>query len=224
MPKRVRQKHTLIVLIVIFLILVGVLLERLDLPVASSTLSLRKHVAAYGVFAPLIYIAIMTLAIVIVPLPDFIPGLAAGLLFPWYLATVYTLIADFLGSSIAFYLARIFGRPFVVRLVREKELAELDQLAMRLGGKTIFILRLIPGFNFDLIAYVAGLTPIRYSIFILATLVGVLPRRLGTYLIVDKGIIVDPVVLFMGILVSMIITPIGVYWLWKGRAPLDSHS
>lgn len=217
--QKARQQTALLAVVIIALVGLGFFIERLDLPVAESASSLREMIASFGLFAPLAYILIMTVSIIIVPIPDFIPGLAAGVLFPWHLATIYTLIADFLGSSIAFYLGRRFGRPLVERLVRDRELRLIDHYATNLGGKTIFLLRLIPGFNFDLVAYIAGFTPISYSIFITATLLGVLPRRLGTYFLIDKSVFFDPALLPIGVLLSTIFVPIGLYW-WVKRKKL----
>ncbi len=205
----------LIVLLIAGLIILAVFVDRLHLPFAQTATSVREYITGFGIFAPAIYILLMTGAIIVVPVPDFVIGLAGAILFPWYLATLYTLIADFIGSTIVFYVARIFGRPLVIRMVREKDLNKLDSLASRLGGKTVFFLRLIPGFNFDLIGYLAGMTTMDYKIYIIATMLGIVPRRVGTYYIVDKGILVDPVFIFLGILLSMILAPLVIYWLWK---------
>lgn len=188
-----------------------------DINLTIPTDSLRHWIASFGLLAPIIYILLMVLAIVIVPIPDFIIGLAAGVLFPWYLASLYTLIADFLGSTLTFCLARWFGRPLVVRFVKERELRFIDTYTKKLGPQTIFILRLVPGFNFDLVGYFAGLTPISFTAYILPTMIGILPRRIGTYYLIDKNITVHPLLILIGVLISMVVTPAIAYWWWRRR-------
>lgn len=203
--------------LMVVLIVAAFLLDRYNISLFTNTMAVRIWVASFGLLAPLAYIFLMTFAIVVAPIPDFVIGLAAAFLFPWYLASLYTLIGDFLGSSIVFFLARTFGRPLVVHLIKEEHVASINTLTQKLGTKTIFILRLVPGFNFDLIGYAAGLTPIGYRPYILATMLGILPRRIATYYLIDQSIRIDPLLVLVGILLSMVIVPVLAYWLWQWR-------
>lgn len=207
----------LLVVIILALIVAAFLIEHYDISVLTNTQVIREWIQSFGLWAPMVYIALMTLAIVVVPIPDFVIGLAAGILFPWYVASLYTLIADFLGSSITFFIARRFGRPMVERFVKKEQLHDMDALSLHFGTKTIFLIRLVPGFNFDLVGYLVGLTPLSYQKYIVATMIGILPRRIGTYYLIDHSMHIGPLFILVGILFSMVIVPILFFWMWKKR-------
>lgn len=212
--------QAVLTVVVVALIAAFLLVEHFDIEVFSGAQGVRLWIESFGLWAPLAYIALMTLAIIIVPIPDFIIGLAAGLIFPWYLAASYTLIADFLGSSITFFLGRRFGRPMVQHFIKEDQLEQFDELASNLGLPTIFIMRLIPGFNFDLVGYASGLTPIAYMPYMVVTLLGILPRRIGTYYFINESLQVNPLLVLIGVVLSMIIVPALAYVIWQKKRAL----
>lgn len=212
-PGEIASRRVILISI-IALILGFIFFDHFDFQIFTNTDSVRQWISGFGPVAPVIYILLMALAIVIVPIPDFVIGLAAAFLFPWYLAGVYTLIADFIGSTITYYLARWYGRPMVVRFVKNEQLVLLDELLRKNGLWIIFVMRLIPGFNFDLIGYGTGLTSISYGGYILVTMLGILPRRFGTYFLLEQSIRIHPMVMLAGIILSMLFVPVIAYWLW----------
>ncbi len=51
----------------------------------------------------------------------------------------------------------------------------MDQLAEQMGGRAVFLMRLLPAFNFDWVSYAAGLTSMSVRTFAAATFLGMLP-------------------------------------------------
>ncbi len=121
----------------------------------------------------LIYIGLQIVQIVISVIPGQIVQIAGGYLFGFWIAALLSLIGVGLGSTIAFYIARIFGQKPVRLLAGEKA---LDQCSKVLDSQTsyriFFFLYLLPGFPKDVLAYFAGLSRMKLRSFLpMATLV-----------------------------------------------------
>jgi len=148
---------------------------------------LRNYIGDFGYLAPFIYILCFTiLPIAFFPVP--ILALAAGLLFGFLPGTIYTLIGAVLNSAIMFLMAKVLAKDAVTNLLQRK-LPEnwssfLFNLDEKRGFGIIFILRLIPAMPYNLINYGAGLTSIKFSSYMLATILGILP---GTLVFLNIG-------------------------------------
>jgi uncharacterized membrane protein YdjX (TVP38/TMEM64 family) len=74
----------------------------------------------------------------------------------------------------AFYVARLAGRRHLPRLIGRKAADRVDHLADTIGGRIIFVARLVPVVNFDIISFAAGLTAVSFRAFFIATFFGTL--------------------------------------------------
>lgn len=138
--------------------------------------ALRAWVDGYGVAAPAAFVAIQVLQVVIFAIPGEVPQVAAGYLFGIPFGIVLTLAGAALGAAIAFLLSRVLGRPFLHAIVSESRSTQVEELiASPRGVATLFLLYLIPGIPKDVLCYVAGIGPIRLSVFLLASTAGRLP-------------------------------------------------
>ncbi len=171
-----------------------------------------------GVWAPLAYIALMVVAVVVSPVPSVPLDVAAGLAFGWFWGVVYTLVGAELGALIAFGLARRLGRPWLARRLSRPAMARIDELTARRGVKAILLMRLLPVFNFDWVSYGAGLTPIGVVPFALATFVGMIPPVIA---IVAVGAAIPTNPTFAGVifavLVLAVLLPLIAPWLPRPR-------
>lgn len=138
----------------------------------------RKFVLGFGVSAPLIFILLQILQVLIAPVPGQTGGLLGGYLFGAVKGTIYTTIGIILGTSIAIALSRRFGRPFVKKIIDKDTLKRFDGLSEEKGTFTLFLIYLLPALPDDTVSFIAGLTeiPIRKLIFI--SFVGRLPGLL----------------------------------------------
>lgn len=144
--------------------------------------SVKTFVLSFGPLAPLIYILLFTL----VPLtlfPDAVLAIASGTIFGVFWGSIYTMIGAACGATLSFFLARFFGRDLVMKLIRHRAEQFQDGIE-RQGFFVILIMRLIPLIPFDIISYGAGLSKIRYSDFLLGTLLGIVP---GVLIYVNLG-------------------------------------
>lgn len=128
----------------------------------------------FGVAAPLVFMSVMAVAIVISPIPSLPLDIAAGLLFGPYLGTLYAATGALGGAVISFLLARLLGRQFIERFLKG-HINFCTHCSNKLLLKIVFVSRLIPVVSFDIISYGAGLTKMSLGAFSLATFFGMLP-------------------------------------------------
>ncbi len=80
-----------------------------------------------------------------------------------------------IGSYIAFFLSRKFGRPFVEKFVRKETLKKFDHFSLETGVSALFIVYLLPALPDDAICYIAGLTNIKMKNLMVISTIGRLP-------------------------------------------------
>ncbi|GAA0779822.1 TVP38/TMEM64 family protein [Clostridium subterminale] len=170
---------------------------------------LRNYIGDFGYLAPFIYILCFTiLPIAFFPVP--ILALAAGLLFGFLPGTIYTLIGAVLNSAIMFLMAKVLAKEAVTNLLQRKLpenwnsfLFDLDE---KKGFGIIFILRLIPAMPYNLINYGAGLTSIKFSSYMLATILGILPGTLVFLNIGNQALNIHSPAFIVSIILLMLLT------------------
>jgi uncharacterized membrane protein YdjX (TVP38/TMEM64 family) len=143
----------------------------------------RAFVEGLGAVGPLVFGAVYAAAVV-----AFVPGsaltLAAGAIFGLGTGAVTVFLAAVVGSSAAFLIARYLARSAVeARLAANPKFAAIDRAIGQEGRKIAFLLRLSPAIPFTLLNYALGLTRVRFSDALLASL-GMIP---GTLLYVYLG-------------------------------------
>ena len=136
--------------------------------------ALRQFIVGLGVAGPLAVIGLMTLAILVSPIPSAPIALAAGAAYGHTWGTAYIVLGAELGALAAFGLARLLGQDVVHRWFGDR----LPHTRLRSQGALmaiVFASRLLPFISFDVVSYAAGLTTLTLWRFALATLAGILP-------------------------------------------------
>lgn len=140
--------------------------------------SVRQAALHLGSGGPLLIIALMTLAIVMSPIPSAPIALAAGAVYGHYWGTAYVAVGSLAGALIAFSVSRFLGYNFVQSwLGSNPSPGMLSRFMKSQNGlmAAVFATRLMPFLSFDIISYAAGLTPLTVWRFVLATLLGIIP-------------------------------------------------
>lgn len=138
---------------------------------------LRQTIQALGPVGPIAVVGLLALAIVMSPIPSAPIGMAAGAAYGPVWGTALTIAGAVLGAVIAFAISRFFAYDAVRRweAVRQPlEWLEKDRSQTWLMA-VVFLSRLLPFLSFDAISYAAGLTPLAFWRFAVATLAGVAP-------------------------------------------------
>lgn len=147
----------------------------------TSAGRLRDWVAATGALAPLVFIAVQALQVVVFVIPGEVPQIAGGYLFGPWRGTLLSVCGILIGSTVDFFIARWAGTPFVRALFPGDRVDRLGRLLEGRGARAaFFLLFLIPGIPKDILCYVAGLSPMRFPFFAGASTLGRLPGILGS--------------------------------------------
>ncbi|AQL42289.1 hypothetical protein BV210_05980 [Halorientalis sp. IM1011] len=145
------------------------------LPILTDSGALRRFVEEWGVFAPVVFVAVQAIQVVVAPIPGQVTAFASGYLFGSVLGTVYSMVGVTIGSAIAFWLSRRYGRPFVASVVRDDLLARFDGFVDEAGTVSLFLIFLVPGLPDDVLCFVGGLTDIDLWKLVTISFLGRLP-------------------------------------------------
>ena len=150
-----------------------------------SVAEVEALIRSWGVWGMAASVLLMVLHS-FVPFPAELVAMANGMLYGPVLGTLLTWSGAMLGAWLAFGLARLYGRPFVLVLVPERQHAAIDRWSERQGAGALIFSRLVPVISFNLINYAAGLTAISWWTFSWATGLGILPLTLLMVLMGDR--------------------------------------
>ncbi len=150
----------------------------------SSKKEVKHFLARFGPYAPIVFILLQALQVVVAPVPGEATGFLGGIVFGTGLGFLYSSVGLTLGSALAFGLGRWLGLPLVRRLVSEAVYHKFDFVA-RTGGELVtLIFFLIPGFPKDYLCFVLGVSPLPFGTFLIITTFGRMP---GTWLLSVQG-------------------------------------
>lgn len=143
--------------------------------------TLRDHVAAFGAWAPLVFVGLYALGTVLF-LPAMIFALAGGLLFGPMWGTVFNLAGAALGATVAFLAARYVLSGWVEQRIGGR-LARLVEGIEAEGWRFVAFVRLVPLFPFNLLNYALGITRIPLAPYVVTTIVCMVPGAIAyTYI------------------------------------------
>jgi uncharacterized membrane protein YdjX (TVP38/TMEM64 family)/rhodanese-related sulfurtransferase len=143
--------------------------------------ALEQWVEEAGLAGPLVFMLIYAIATVFF-LPGSVLTLAGGALFGPVLGTFYNLTGATIGAVLAFLIARYLASDWVEQKTGGR-LKQLKQGVEGEGWRFVAFVRLVPLFPFNLLNYALGLTRIRFSHYLFATYLFMLPGAIAyTYL------------------------------------------
>jgi uncharacterized membrane protein YdjX (TVP38/TMEM64 family) len=136
--------------------------------------AVADYVVSLGVWGQLAVIGLM-IAHCFIPFPAEIIAIAAGMCYGVAWGTFLTWLGAMMGAALSFWLARLFGQPFVELVAGDRYSGVLQRWADRQGAYALLISRFIPVIAFNLINYAAGLTRVSWFTFLWTTALGILP-------------------------------------------------
>ncbi|MGQ0712158.1 MAG: TVP38/TMEM64 family protein [Gemmatimonadaceae bacterium] len=122
---------------------------------------------------PAIFVLAYALA-TLLGLPGSLFTLAGGAIFGIALGSLLNWSGAVIGAAGAYVLSRYFGSE-AIRSLLGRHARALDALTQRAGFATIFRLRLIPVVPFNVLNFAAGLAPVPFRPYALATALGIIP-------------------------------------------------
>src|SRR3989441_3530785 len=138
----------------------------------------------WGILAPVIFISLQALQVIIAPIPGELTGILGGYLFDQWVGLLYSTIGLTVGSVAAFAVGRWFGAHYVQRLVSPDIWRKLGFIIEAEGIILCFVIFLIPGLSKDMTCYLLALRPMPFWVFAVVSTLGRMP---GTWILSAQG-------------------------------------
>ena len=206
-PRRAKALVPLLILLALF----AVAVLHPGVRTALSRASIRALITQAGVWAPLLVIVVMALAIVISPLPNVPIAAAVGMIYGPWVGTAIAVAGAIVGASVAFFIARVHG-PRAIRALTGRDARFCDGCSTRTLVTLVFASRLIPVISFDAVSYGAGMSRMPFHHFFWASLVGMIPWTFF-FTAVGATVLDNPVlatVLGVGLAAAVLLLPYAV--------------
>src|SRR2546429_6378185 len=181
-----RGRWALVTAVLLAVLAITIWLVAADAPIVRFVVRLyqdknvlKETVRAWGWMAPLVFIAIQALQVIISPIPGEITGPVGGALFGTWLGLFYSTIGLTVGTLFCFWVGRKWGEPLVRPWLSEHHWEKMNFILEAEGAIICFILYLIPGFPKDIISYLFGISPMSFWLFAVVSTVGRIP---GTWI------------------------------------------
>lgn len=213
----------LLILVLLFLILpindfIGTSWELLS---NGNVNDLVGWIRSWGILSPIISILLMVFQSLAAPLPSFLIAGANGIVFGVITGSFISWLGAMVGATLSYFLSKWFGEKIFTKISKNQSiLTKLEKLSGKHGFYFVLIARLVPIISFDLISYAAGFVKMRFSHFIIATGIGMIPGTV-LYSVVGHDLVEiqeHPIRLFVFVLIY-----IGLFLLgkWIKRLFLD---
>jgi uncharacterized membrane protein YdjX (TVP38/TMEM64 family) len=190
--------------------------------------SLKSFFARFGVFAPLVYIGLVVIEVIVAPLPGVMLYAPGGIIFGAIPGGFYSLVGNVVGAGLACRLMRWLGRKRIRGIVEQRELQKYERQLESHGVLVVFLLRVNPLTSSDIVSYAAGLTPIPVWKVMAGTLVGMAPLCFLQAWLADELLTRFPQLLYPLVVVCVVYVGIVIWFVRRmragqARAESDAH-
>lgn len=143
----------------------------------STQEATKNWLQSFGIIAPIVFVLLQIVQVIFPPISHYTVGILGGFIYGPWLGGFLNWLGRVIGHSIAFYLSRTFARKWVKKFISESELTKLDSF---IAGKKeaspqsliLFLFYFLPFFPDDEISYVAGMSNMKYRVFLIANVLG----------------------------------------------------
>ncbi|WP_281976259.1 TVP38/TMEM64 family protein [Halobacillus litoralis] len=174
---------------------------------------IQGFITSFGWISPFIFI----FAYVIGPFimfPSSVLSMSAGLAYGIWPGIIYIWIGAGGAAITGYFIGRFFGKS-VLHLDNYQWSQKAEDRIKQRGFLFVLLLRLVPIMGFSLLSYLSGMMKVRFSSYLLATMIGILPGVFA-YGTVGASIIAgDPIV--VGIAIAMVILLMMVSFFYRNR-------
>jgi uncharacterized membrane protein YdjX (TVP38/TMEM64 family) len=140
---------------------------------------LKETVTSWGWMAPVVFIMIQALQVIISPIPGEVTGPVGGALFGTAWGLFYSSIGLTLGTLFCFWVGRMWGEPLIRPWLSEHNWNRMNFILEAEGAIICFVLYVVPGFPKDITSYLFGISPMPFWLFAIVSTLGRLP---GTWI------------------------------------------
>jgi len=217
MKLRISEKAATIIKVIAFVIVFGTLLGLFiyyfdffySLVDASNRQALRSEMVNMGIWGYGLAFLIQFTQVVISFLPGEVVELFLGMAYGPFIGLLIALLGVIAGTTVAYYLAKWVGIPFVRLFIKKNYFAKYaffqDEKKIALG---VFVVYLIVGLPVDTATYLVPTLKIKFWRFLFLSTVARIPKIISSTIVghylVEDNLIVSLIVFFGTALISVI--------------------
>ena len=132
---------------------------------------LVNYIKRYGIFAPLMFIILQILQVIVPVIPGGISSICGVLAFGSIMGFVYNYIGLVIGSVIVYFLSKKYGLNLIKKMFKENIINKyLNWFNSKNCLKLFSIAIILPGFPDDLLCYMVGIGNMSFKKFLLIIL------------------------------------------------------
>lgn len=146
---------------------------------------IENFVQSAGFWAPVAWIVIHQISYVIAPISG-LPFLIVGFYLFGKTVIVYSYFVVLIGATINFWISRIWGRSLVKKFAGQDAIEKIDRFSKEYGVITLIAARMLQGGIGDFVSYAYGLTPMKFSTYVIITALAIIPGNVLWYYAVSK--------------------------------------
>lgn len=169
--------------------------------------ALRDLILSAGIWAPLVYMLLQIMQVVIAPIPGTVISLAGGYVFETALATLYAMIGTTIGFWIVFTVSKRYGRRVMKYFASAESVAKYDKISTSKSAYAFIAVGfLFPFIPDPILGYIAGTTPISTRVLMIIAVIMRTPGVLMTSLVgsqVGQGNYTTVAVLLVGLVIVL---------------------
>lgn len=142
---------------------------------SNDRAAVTEYVRQFGIWGPVVFILVMIVQMFLIVVPSWLLMIIAVLAYGKVWGVVLSVVAVFVASSVGWVIGEVLGEATITRMVGEKTEKKLENVLEKYGPGAVVIFRLAPFLSNDAISFIAGMLKMKYTRFIAATLVGIVP-------------------------------------------------
>jgi uncharacterized membrane protein YdjX (TVP38/TMEM64 family) len=190
-----------------------------DRSAADKVAVIQEYFRSFGVLAPLAYVGIVTIEVVVAPIPGLMLYAPGGVVFGGFLGGLLSLLGNTLGAGIACQLIRVLGGKRFTTWLEQGRLKMYQARLSRSGMWLILLLRVNPLTSSDLVSYAAGLAGIPVWKVMFGTLLGMAPLCWAQAYLADGILRAIPQLLYPLLILCGIYGVVAVWVILRLRSP-----
>jgi uncharacterized membrane protein YdjX (TVP38/TMEM64 family) len=141
------------------------------LHIIGNQKAVSEYLQSFGAWGPAVLFVLMVAQVFVAIIPGHALMVTAGYAYGTT-GLLVIILSTILGSEIAFFIARRYGRKLIYRLASAKIIERWDNMARNQGILFYFFAFVLPIFPSDLMCYVAGLGTIPARRFLVSNICG----------------------------------------------------
>lgn len=173
--------------------------------------ALREMIEPFGFWAPLIYMGIFILAMLLIVIPYSLFGALAVVLFGPAWGVLWTVLGGTLAALAVFAMSRLLGRNIIAKRAGDPKWENLNRRLEQDGLYYLLLVRALSIVPFNLLNFACAFTAVRVRDFVLANLIGLIPSAfvygLGAQLLLDPTTPRWLLLVLVGVLLLVILVP-----------------